>query len=76
MARSLEIPAVVGAADLMEVASGDVLIVDGERGLVIWSPSDETLAAYKSRDRDGKKVKKGESVYHYALKEYLAGQKK
>src|SRR3989441_12264016 len=58
MARSLEIPAVVGAADLMEVVSGDVLIVDGERGLVIWSPSDETLAAYKSRDRDGKKVKK------------------
>src|SRR2546425_1402972 len=58
MARSLEIPAVVGAADLMEVASGDVLIVDGERGLVIWSPSDETLAAYKSRDREGKKVKK------------------
>src|SRR5438876_3112989 len=52
MARSLEIPAVVGAAGLMEVASGDLLIVDGERGIVIWKPSDETLAGYKSRDRD------------------------
>jgi phosphotransferase system enzyme I (PtsI) len=58
MARSLEIPAVVGAAELSEVASGDLLIVDGERGLVIWSPSDDTLSEYKGRDRDGKKLKK------------------
>src|SRR6185503_4636846 len=57
-ARSLEIPAVVGAAELMEVASGDLLIVDGERGVVIWQPSEETLAGYKSRDREGKKLKK------------------
>src|SRR5262252_3247272 len=55
MARSLEIPAVVGAPELSEVGSGDVLIVDGERGIVIWSPSDETVAQYKNRDRDGKK---------------------
>jgi len=58
MARSLEIPAIVGASELAEVASGDVLIVDGERGIVIWSPSDETVAQYKNRDRDGKKLKK------------------
>ena len=32
MARSLEIPAIVGAPELAEVASGDSLIVDGERG--------------------------------------------
>jgi phosphotransferase system enzyme I (PtsI) len=58
MARSLEIPAIVGAPELAEVASGDLLIVDGERGVVIWSPSDETLAGYKGRDRDGKRLKK------------------
>jgi phosphoenolpyruvate-protein phosphotransferase (PTS system enzyme I) len=58
MARSLEIPAIVGASELAEVASGDVLIVDGERGIVIWSPSDETVAQYKNRDRDRKKLKK------------------
>jgi len=58
MARSLEIPAIVGAAELAEVASGDLLIVDGERGVVIWSPSDETIARYKNRDRDGKKLRK------------------
>src|SRR5437763_4411721 len=58
MARSLEIPAVVGAGELADVTSGDQLIVDGERGLVIWTPSDETLAEYKSRDHDGRKLKK------------------
>jgi len=71
MARSLEIPAIVGAAELAEVASGDFLIVDGERGIVIWSPSDETLAEYKNRDRDGKKLKKkiGASVSAPAVTE-------
>src|SRR5215831_2892657 len=58
MARSLEIPAVLGAAGLSEVASGDILIVDGERGVVICSPSDETLSEYKIRARGGKKTKK------------------
>jgi phosphotransferase system enzyme I (PtsI) len=58
MARSLEIPAVLGASGLSEVASGDILIVDGERGVVICSPSDETLSEYKIRARGGKKAKK------------------
>jgi phosphotransferase system enzyme I (PtsI) len=58
MARSLEIPAVMGAAELSEVSSGDLLIVDGERGVVICSPSEGTLAEYKSRDRDVRKLKK------------------
>ncbi len=58
MARSLEIPAVVGAPELAEVSSGDLLVVDGERGVVICSPSDETLEEYKSRDRDEKKLKR------------------
>jgi len=62
MARSLEIPAIVGAPELAEVASGDLLIVDGDRGVVIWSPSDETVATYKNRDRDGKKLKKKPGV--------------
>src|SRR6266700_2102341 len=58
MARSLEIPAVMGVTALSEISSGDLLIVDGERGVVICSPSEETLALYKNRDRDGRKVKK------------------
>src|SRR3989454_9307875 len=62
MARSLEIPAVMGAPALSDVSSGDLLVVDGERGVVICSPSEETLAEYKSRDRDGKKLKKKAGV--------------
>ncbi len=58
MARSLEIPAVMGAPGLADVSSGDLLIVDGERGVVICSPSEETLSAYKSHDRDGRKLKR------------------
>jgi phosphotransferase system enzyme I (PtsI) len=58
MARSLEIPAVMGASALSEVSSGDLLSVDGERGVVICSPTEETLAEYKGRDRDGRKLKK------------------
>jgi phosphoenolpyruvate-protein phosphotransferase (PTS system enzyme I) len=57
MARSLEIPAVMGAADLSHVMSGDLLIVDGNRGLVIASPSEETLEEYRKRDRDEKKLR-------------------
>jgi phosphotransferase system enzyme I (PtsI) len=71
MARSLEIPAIVGAPELAEVASGDGLIIDGERGVVIWLPSDETLAAYKARDKDGKKLKRksGSSISAPAITE-------
>jgi phosphotransferase system enzyme I (PtsI) len=58
MARSLEIPAVLGAAELSEVGSGDQLIVDGERGVVICSPSEDTIAEYKGRGRVGKKPKR------------------
>src|SRR2546422_10038579 len=58
MARSLGIPAVMGAPELAEVSSGDLLIVDGDRGVVICSPSEDTQADYKARDREGRKVKK------------------
>src|SRR2546430_974036 len=58
MARSLEIPAVVGAPELAEVSSGDLLVVDGDRALVIVSPSDATLDEYKNRRRAEKTPKK------------------
>src|SRR3989441_9268849 len=57
MARSLEIPAVMGMPETADISSGDMVIVDGDRGIVICSPSDETLEQYR-RDRDGKRLKK------------------
>jgi phosphotransferase system enzyme I (PtsI) len=47
MARSLEIPAVVGLKDVTSsVKDGDFVIVDGNRGKVVVSPSPETLEKY------------------------------
>jgi phosphotransferase system enzyme I (PtsI) len=49
MARSLEIPAVVGLANVTSrVQDDDFVIVDGNRGKVIISPSNETREQYSS----------------------------
>ena len=49
IARSLDIPAVVGVANLLEMAgSARRLLVDGDRGTVIIDPDDETVRQYKS----------------------------
>jgi len=48
MARTLEIPAVVGMADITEaVKNGDVVIVDGVKGEVVINPDDETINRYR-----------------------------
>ncbi|MFH1777849.1 MAG: phosphoenolpyruvate--protein phosphotransferase [Candidatus Omnitrophota bacterium] len=58
MARSLEIPAVVGLEGIAkQVKSGDILIVDGQRGEVIINPDTDTLRSY---EKDQKKYVKFE----------------
>lgn len=50
MARSLEIPAVVGLSNITTtVKSGDMLILDGEEGIVIVNPDEETIAKYREK---------------------------
>ena len=50
MARSLEIPAVVGTKTITEgLENGDILIIDGLDGNVIINPDEETLTAYKEK---------------------------
>ena len=50
MARSLEIPAVLGLDDITTaVKDGDTIIVDGSEGVVIVDPTDEEIAEYKSK---------------------------
>lgn len=47
MARSVEVPAVVGLHNLTEVVrSGDTLLIDGYEGIVVVNPSEESLARY------------------------------
>ncbi len=48
MAKSLEIPAVVGVEGAtFKVKAGDILIVDGNLGLVIVDPDEATLKQYR-----------------------------
>ncbi|WP_172194019.1 phosphoenolpyruvate--protein phosphotransferase [Saccharibacillus qingshengii] len=50
MARSLEIPAVVGTKNVLEqVQPGDLVIVDGLEGQIIVNPSDEVVAEYRDK---------------------------
>lgn len=49
LARSMNIPAVVGAGEIPEEADGATVILDGCEGLLIISPDDDTLALYKKR---------------------------
>ncbi|MDD5166524.1 MAG: phosphoenolpyruvate-utilizing N-terminal domain-containing protein, partial [Candidatus Omnitrophica bacterium] len=51
MAKSLEIPAVVGLEEAMiKIRPGDILIVDGGMGIVIINPDDETLRTYRQEE--------------------------
>lgn len=48
VAEALEIPAVVGTGPfLAEVSGGDLVIIDGDKGLVILQPDEEALARYR-----------------------------
>lgn len=48
VAEALEIPAVVGTGPfLTDLSGGDVVIIDGDQGLVILHPDEETLARYR-----------------------------
>ncbi|MGB3888642.1 MAG: phosphoenolpyruvate--protein phosphotransferase [Priestia megaterium] len=50
MARSMEIPAVVGTKTVMEdIQNGILVIVDGLDGEVIVDPSEETVKAYEKK---------------------------
>ncbi|TAL01767.1 MAG: phosphoenolpyruvate--protein phosphotransferase [Rhodospirillaceae bacterium] len=59
IARSLGIPAVVAAADMMDgIDNGDIVIVDGTRGQVIASPTPATLTVYRKERANFLKTQK------------------
>ncbi|PID00890.1 phosphoenolpyruvate--protein phosphotransferase [Sporosarcina sp. P29] len=52
LARTLEIPAVVGSKTAMAmIQNGEIIIVDGEAGKVIVNPDAETLAVYQEKQQ-------------------------
>jgi phosphotransferase system enzyme I (PtsI) len=57
VARSLGIPAVVALEDLTEyVSGGDNVIVDGNRGIVIVNPDQQTIQQYQEYSKEFEKL--------------------
>ena len=52
MAKSLEIPAVVGTQEATAmIKANDILIVDGSMGVIIINPDEETLNTYQQEEK-------------------------
>ncbi len=74
MARSLEIPAVVGAAGIMEQAKqGDQIILDAIEGTVILNPTAEQIAEYTQKAEAFKAEKEALKVLKDAKSETVDG---
>lgn len=59
MARSMEIPAIVGLKDITKrVLDGDFLIFDGAEGVVYLNPSDELVSEYIKKKNDFEQMQK------------------
>ncbi len=56
LASNLGIPAIVGAPDIcQQVNSGNLLIVDGQQGIVYINPDEDSLAHFRSQIRSDSK---------------------
>lgn len=56
IARSLGVPAVLGAAGLLsEIRSGDTVLLDGRHGRVIANPSKATLRSFEKKKQDAER---------------------
>ncbi len=66
VARSMEIPAVVGVRHASEmIRHGDWLVLDGERGVVVVAPDEQLLAEYrKLQTQVLKEVRKLQQLKH------------
>ncbi|HEY4124807.1 MAG TPA: phosphoenolpyruvate-utilizing N-terminal domain-containing protein, partial [Rhizomicrobium sp.] len=67
MARALGLPAVAGAAGLVQgITAGDIVIIDGDKGDVIVRPKEQTLQHYRQelarQLRETKKLKSLKNV--------------
>lgn len=66
VARSMEIPAVVGVRHASEmIRHGDWLVLDGERGVVIVAPDEQLLSEYRKLQNQAlKEVRKLQQLKH------------
>src|SRR5690606_16817405 len=58
MIRAMEIPFVTGIQDISKkVKDGEVIILDGSRGLVLTNPTYEEVEKYKNKKYEYEKIK-------------------
>lgn len=63
IARSLGLPAVVRLHNICEeLHSGDVVLLDGEEGLLLLNPDSSTLASYRSREEQAERFE--DALHH------------
>ncbi len=75
MARSMEIPSVVGAVNISEIAnSGDLIIVDGSNGDIIVNPNKRTLDKYVGLRAEYDELTKSLSVFRNLPSRTLDGK--
>ncbi|MBU0479324.1 phosphoenolpyruvate--protein phosphotransferase [bacterium] len=76
MARTLEIPAVVGVESITQkVITGDTIIIDGVKGIVIVNPSPFILEKYLKKRAEIKSLGRKLSRLRYVRADTLDGQK-
>lgn len=76
MAKSLEIPAVVGLEKITKVVqNGDNIIVDGNHGVIIVTPQKKTLERYLAERRKYKEIEKELSTLKNLPSETLDGRR-
>lgn len=64
LARALEIPAVLGLEDrVLDAATGETLIVDGNRGCVVFSPGQVMKSVYEGRQKDFQQLRASLRVF-------------
>lgn len=51
VARSLNLPAIVGTEQALTIASGDLIILDADESRAIINPSPDTLRLYRTREQ-------------------------
>lgn len=59
IARSIGIPSVLGVGkEIKEIKNGELIILDGNKGLIITNPDDEKINLYKKQIEGEKKLQK------------------
>ena len=65
LSKAMEIPAVLGIEDVVEkISEGQLIVMDGEQGIVILNPEEETFESYEQKNLE-------DQIERESLKEFI-----